>query len=328
VGKATVLYLPPRSQNPLVLRRVISDRRSHLVYLNSFFSPVFTLQVLLLRKFRLLPRLPFVIAPRGEFSPNALELKKLKKRTYLLGARALHLYSNLRWHASATLEEEHIRAWFGQEALVHIGPDLLDPVASSPFQELRPVKSPGKLKIVFVSRISRKKNLLLALATLSRVTGDVEFDIYGPIEDGDYWRECKACIAAVPAHVSVVYHGPILHDEVASMLGRSHLFFMPTLGENHGHAIVEALRAGCPVLISDETPWRDLEANHAGYAISLTRKDLLTEALQTFIDMDEARYAEWSTGARRYIQQALDPDAASELTRSLFKQAGEGTTVE
>src|SRR5262249_15165327 len=274
-------YLPPRGLNPLVLRRVILDGRSQLVYLNSFFSPAFTLQLLLLRKLSLLPRIPFVIAPRGEFSPNALELKRVKKRAYLIAARALGLYSNLYWQASAPLEEKHIRTWFGHEAMVHIGPDLIDPMHSPVTSEPRPIKSPGKLKIIFASRISPKKNLLLALTTLRHVTGEVEFDIYGPIEDNDYWRKCDTCIAAAPKNVSVTYHGPIGHDDVDEVLRQSHLFFMPTLGENYGHAIVEALRAGCPVLISDQTPWQDLEQKRAGRAISLTNENLLARALQS-----------------------------------------------
>lgn len=319
VGKAFVLYLPTPFLNPIVLRQVITDSQSDVVYLNSFFSPVFTVQALLLRKLRLLPRIPFVIAPRGEFSPRALELKKLKKRAYLFSARTLRLYSDLQWQASASLEEEQIRTWFGSDVPVHVAPDLIDPFASSA-ADRRPAKASGKLTLVFASRISPKKNLLFALALLSRVVGNVEFHICGPVDDENYWRECKGRIAATPANVSLIYHGPIPHGEVHGILSRSHIFFLPTLGENFGHAIVEALRAGCPVLISDQTPWRNLQEKHVGWDLPLTSAILFKNALQACIDMDAAAYQLWSSSARAYGNDISEKNRGTDLTRRMFER--------
>ena len=53
-----------------------------------------------------------------------------------------------------------------------------------------------------------------------------------------------------------------------------HVFLFPTLGENYGHVIQEALSAGCPCILSDQTPWNSLEENNAGYIYPL--EDLLS----------------------------------------------------
>src|SRR5262249_32006310 len=55
LGKARVLHLSPGNLNARTLRRVISESNSPVVYLNSFFSPFFTLRTLLLRWARALP---------------------------------------------------------------------------------------------------------------------------------------------------------------------------------------------------------------------------------------------------------------------------------
>lgn len=47
---------------------------------------------------------------------------------------------------------------------------------------------------------------------------------------------------------------------------------MPTFNENYGHAIVESFVAGLPVVISDRTPWRNLEKINAGWDIPLMIK--------------------------------------------------------
>src|SRR5208283_1031370 len=122
-----------------------------------------------------------------------------------------------------------------------------------------PRKAPGSLRLISLSRVSPKKNLLGALGMLRGVTGEVEFDIYGPAEDPDYWTKCAAAIHALPRNIRVRMHPAVNHFEVARLFSQYHLFYCPTLGENYGHVISEALAAGCPALISDRTPWRGLE---------------------------------------------------------------------
>ena len=76
-GHARVYYARHTARVSL-LRTVIRDARPDVVYANSFFSPT-TTSALLARRLGLVPRIPFIIAPRGEFAPSALGLKKWKK---------------------------------------------------------------------------------------------------------------------------------------------------------------------------------------------------------------------------------------------------------
>ena len=73
----------------------------------------------------------------------------------------------------------------------------------------------------------------------------------------------------MPGNVQVSYAGEVEHQDVARTLARHDLFLLPTRGENYGHVIQEALTAGLPVLISDQTPWRDLEQHGVGWALPL-----------------------------------------------------------
>ena len=45
--------------------------------------------------------------------------------------------------------------------------------------------------------------------------------------------------------------------------------FLPTFAENYGHSIVEALSVGTPMLISDNSPWKNLQEKGFGWEISL-----------------------------------------------------------
>ena len=192
---------------------------------------------------------------------------------------------------------------------------------ASPGQPDMRSKKPGQLRVVFVSRVARKKNLLGALRMLEGVSGDVFFDIYGPPEDTGYWQECQRLIAALPANIRVRYWGQIEHERVGRVFAEHDLFLFPTLGENYGHVIREALAAGCPVLISDQTPWRNLEAEGVGWDIPLGERERFRSVLRQCVDADAEWYAALSARAMNYgVKHASDPETIA-ANRRLFQQA-------
>jgi glycosyltransferase involved in cell wall biosynthesis len=319
VGKAEVLYLSPPRLLPNVLRSAMAKSSCTILYLNSFFSPFFTIQTLILRKLRLIGDVPVIVAPRGEFAPKALDGKSAKKRAYISVSKGLDLYRDVIWQASSTHEAENIRQCFGDGVQVAVVPNLVSVAADRP-SSARPAKHPGQLRVASIARIARHKNLAFALRALERISGHIEFNIYGPIEDPHYWEECKTLMSRLPRNIRTEYRGPLAHDHVFDALTKHHLFFLPTRSESFGHVIAEALLSGCLVLISDQTPWRNLEQNQAGWDLPLDRDDLFQRALGAAVDMDQARFDQWSACARKVVGAGLNPDAI-ERNRALLRMA-------
>lgn len=319
VGNAKVMYLGPHQLRSAMLRRLICETSHDVLYLNSLFSSYFTIVPLLLRRLRLIPERPVVIAPRGELSPGALKVKYRKKFAYLHLARLSALYRDVIWQASGPLEEEHIRRWWGSRATVSIAPDLVGPVASK--TENRCAKQAGVLKIVFLSRISRKKNLHGALRLLAKVSGQIEFHIFGPKEDAAYWSDCCQVIKELPNNIRVVDHGPLEHTQVPHVLRQYDLFFLPTLGENFGHVILEALLAGCPVLISDQTFWQGLEEKGVGWDLPLNDPEAFRRVLQRCVEMRDEEFQIMSRKAMEYGATVAEGSEALEMNRRLFEVA-------
>jgi glycosyltransferase involved in cell wall biosynthesis len=196
LDNAMVFYGSKRILNLFGLKSLLRNTHYDIVYLNSFFDPILTFIPLLLRRFSLTPKVTYVIAPRGEFSTGAISLKVVKKRIYMQISKALGLYDGLHWQASSEFEAEDISREFGIQAEnIYIAPDLPkmrqteNEVLSKP-----QVRKPGPLRIVFLSRISPIKNLAYLLRVLKDVTHTVDFTIYGPIENKDYWLMCERLI--------------------------------------------------------------------------------------------------------------------------------------
>ena len=127
----------------------------------------------------------------------------------------------------------------------------------------------------------------------------VNFEIFGPAEDAAYWKSCQDLIANLPPNIRVHWHGETSNDGVVAAMATTDLFFLPTAGENFGHAIFEALSTGVPVLISDQTPWRDLAAASAGWDLPLADMDRWVEAIETFAAWPSERRARIQAGRGR-----------------------------
>lgn len=292
VGHAQVLYFSPQSVSIIRLMRLFNEVSPDAVYLNSFFDNVFTQRILWARRLGLLGKVSVVLAPRGEFSSGALGLKRIKKKNYLRFAKAAGLYSDLIWHASSKHEQKDLlhALDFVCSKHVRIAMDL----APEEEQQLieRKERSKGEpLRVCFLSRISPMKNLDFALKVMAKVKIPIVFNIYGPKSDATYWNECKALISALPVNIKIVYEGEVHPSNVKKNLAKHELFFLPTRGENYGHVIHEALTAGLPVLISNQTPWNEVMERGVGWAFPL-------DSVEPFVRIIESVYG-WSSEKHR-----------------------------
>lgn len=324
IGKAEVRYLAPNEFQLRILRRIMTEIDFDILYLNSILASL-VIRLLLLYRLRLVSHKPIIVAPRGHLDRGALSLKAAKKRLFLRIAKITEFFRDVTWHASSEGEREDIIREFGREQTqsIHVIPNLLAAdIGSKPARLLD--KQAGELRLVFLSRIARGKNLDFMLHVLQGLQGKITFDIYGPIEDEAYWAECQLRAQMLSPTISVTYRGIVPADEVVSVLSGYQLFVLPTLGENFGHVIVEALYAGCPVLISDRTPWSDVEAKGAGWIVPLEGRGNYLRVLQTMVALDTESFASYSAAAASYgkerIHDQFTLDATKQLLLTVFHQ--------
>jgi glycosyltransferase involved in cell wall biosynthesis len=317
VERAMVYYARPGDLSRLELERIIDEVDPRVIYLNSCFSRS-SLRYLAWRRAALLPDRPVLLSPRGQFSPGALILKRFKKRAYLAAAGRLGLFDGLVWHASSEYEMDDIRRCLGDDCVTQIAPDIPGALSEACPLSSPPVKRAGELRIVFLSRISPKKNLHFLLEMLSAVHGDVQMDIFGPADPESYWLKCQAAMGSLPRNVRVDYRGSLPNDQVAETLSCYHFFVLPTLGENFGHSIFESFSAGCPVLISDQTLWRGLANRSIGWDIPLDDQDQWRSRLRECVDMDNSSYARMSSASKAFAKEWLESSMLIESKTALF----------
>jgi glycosyltransferase involved in cell wall biosynthesis len=321
-GLAKVYYLSPSPRLMETILELVEKRRFDVIYLNSLFSPIFSFWPLLLMRTLHRKKVKVVLAPRGELATSALAQKPLKKRVFVSLIKALGTHRNVVWQASSSMEARDIQRVWGDKVEVQIASDLppkglSDKVLVKRGSNPRSEKRESELRVVFLSRIARIKNLHWALERLAFLKGEVRFDIWGPIADLEYWKLCQKVAESLPPNVQVEYKGVVEADKVSDVLSKYDLFFLPTLGENFGHAIIEALSSGCPVLISDQTPWKDLD-RAGSEALPLNDAELFSSRLQRWVDMDAKSWSQRSQQARTFAQSFASNSNHLKAYRDLF----------
>lgn len=304
-----VIYLSEITLNSC--RKVIKEIDPDIIYVNSFFSTI-SQRVMILNK--TIFRKKLVVSPRGELQENALKIKKTKKSIYLFFYKLLGLYRDLHFHSTDTIETHRIKSLFNINQVSEI------PNAVKIYNLMPLSKKENHLKLIFISRISTKKNLDYALEILSNVKSKVQFDIYGPKEDKSYWKTCKGLIEKLPSNIEIHYKGSLKQNEIVSTMRDYHAFFFPTKSENFGHVIVESMQSGLIPIISDQTPWIDLESKDIGWAISLNDKNKFVQAIGSLYMMDDLTYEKHSENTIKYIHEQLNMELVEKKYVNFFNK--------
>lgn len=288
-----------------------------MIYVNSFWSYNFSIGIVRAKSGNQL-NAPVLLAPRGMLGEGAMGLKAIKKNIFLFLSKLSGWHSNIAFHATNEQEKKDILRQF-KNAKVYIAPNLNSARAINTPK----TKNKGQLKLFYLSRIAKVKNLRYALEVLAMLPADIliEYDIYGNLEDQEYWTGCKELINRLPKNIKVSYKGEVSFSEVQQAIAPYHVLFLPTLNENFGHSIVESLFSGCPVIISDQTPWNDLEEHNAGYAITLDSKEKFVECIKELALSSQDEMRNKSKDAITYISNKLNVQQSIEKYKHLFNES-------
>jgi len=307
-----IWYYSPGTMFYKKVKSVIAEINPDKIYLNSMFSNMIKPIMAAYASGKI------IIAPRGMLRSSALAVKPIRKFLYLWFLRMLGIGRYLSFHSTGEDETKDIKRFFPVVKKVVLAPNL--PVSVN--NQLLPIeKKAGQLRIIFVGRLHPIKKLDFLLEALAKTKGDIKLDIVATREDKEYWSHCKKMIGRLQFRFDITTYIDLPHHKIKPLLEKSHLFALPTEGENFGHAIFEALAVGCPVLISDQTPWRNLQAKKVGMDLPLSDLSGFTMAIQSFFAMGDAEWQEYRNAALTLAQDHENNLEALAQYNQLFENA-------
>jgi len=279
------------------LKKILDTVDADLMFVIGIYSWYFNLLPLIIGKAPVK-----IISVRGMLHAGALSQKSLKKKIYLAIWKLAGIHRRYAFHATDLIELGFIRQTFGEQARVFVAGNIPRVFAMQQAAD----KKAGVLRLVSIALISPMKNIALVLEALQQCRQQIIYSIYGPVKDPMYWQECQAIIQQLPANITVVYQGDIMPAKIADVLAGQEVFILPSKSENFGHAIVEALSAGKPVITSHCTPFNELGENLAGKNVSVENISEMTDAIGFFAAMPADKFAVWNAGASEYADKRMD----------------------
>ncbi len=302
-GKSShVMYLSHGKKRLFSMKRIISELSPDIVYINGIFSPAFVVSPLLW--LRGLSKTDVIIAPRGMLQAGALQIKALKKKLYLKTLKyLLRMQSSLIWHATDEQEVTDITNFMKASSIKKVGnvPKFHESITLG-------LPKNQNCKFVSISLLTTKKNHISFLQALAQIPTrqEVVYHIYGPISNSNYFDKLNEEISKMPSNIKVEYRGIVHPKNVANTLLDYDFYVLTSFGENFGHSIYEAFNNGIPVIISDQTPWRNLHQKKAGWDVDLQAPEALKNVINEAIEMDDLCYQKLQKGARKMAEDYIN----------------------
>ena len=232
---------------------------------------------------------PYIVRPQGSLDPYLYQRHSLRKRLYelLIEQRNLAAAGAVNFTSDEEMELAKLSGLRFRSAVASLGVELeAEPVGTDDVAEGIWPQLAGKKVILFLSRVNFKKGLDIltrAFGRIYRMRRDAHLVIAGPDTEG-YATRVRRWLVEEGALDAVSFTDMVLGEGKAALLRRADLFVLPSYTENFGIAVVEAMAAGVPVVISNRVNiWREIAAAEAGWVVKPDAHEV-AQAILTVLD--------------------------------------------
>jgi glycosyltransferase involved in cell wall biosynthesis len=233
------------------------------IYLNGIFSPGYSIVPFILCL--LFTNKNIIISPRSELSAECLNIKREKKVVFLFFFKFIYKIFNhrIKWHSTNNDESNSIREVL---AIDKINIVLAENISLDSQEVAKKILNESKeylfkqemVKVIFASRISKKKNLLKTIMIFKYLPSFWTLDIVGTIDDEEEWIKCLKLINEYKLQERITYKGVFTTHQIIENYFEYNIAILLTSNENYGHSIAESLAAGIPLITTQNHPWVDV----------------------------------------------------------------------
>jgi glycosyltransferase involved in cell wall biosynthesis len=269
------------------------------------------------------PSLTYV---RGLLDPWAFNFKPVRKRVYWAAIGKRILRDSTVVVALTESERKAIRA-LDVSTRIEVIPNGasvdLESTSRAFLDESIPSLS-GRRYVLFLGRIHAKKGLDVLLEAISAYRSDdpgTGFVVAGPV-DVEYAAHWEGLVDRYGLRGSLITPGPVSGALKAALFEHADVFVLPSRSEGLPVAVLEALAAGCPVVITKECNVPEVAHARAGIVVEPDATQV-GRAMRALLNDREQRRA-MSDNARMLARESFDWDVIAQRTIALCRDIASG----
>ena len=258
---------------------------------------------------------PYVITPHGMLYPQALARSAWKKKLLLnLGGVEKDLRHATCIHATCDAEMKHYRE-LGYTNPVAVIPNPM-PIPSF----IDDIKSEKSIKrIGYLGRIHPYKNteaLINAWITLGNEVKDAQLIIMGR-GDNEYEAKMHQLVARHNL-TNVEFAGFVNGREKFERLASLTALCVPSITENFGMTVTEALSVGTPVIASLGTPWQELNTKHCGWWVD-NDVETLANTISQALSLPQDEIEKMGNNGKRLVNEKYRDTQVAAMMKQLYE---------
>ena len=258
-----------------------------------------------------------ILQPHGFLMPHSYAISNFKKKI------AFNFFEKLNFRLSDVLvacsknEVNVLKKLFPKKdiALIPNG------VSKSFLNKKIEVSKSDKKRLLFLSQIIPIKAIERVLFSINKLGvrrfSDWEFIIAG-YENQNYKSYLIKIISEYKLSSIVKFVGPVFGNEKINLLDSSDVFVLPSLNENFGIVVAEALARGIPVLTTKGTPWEELNTINCGLCVDNSEEGI-REGLSRLIELSRKELSIMGLKGKKLIKDKYLWDNTALLTLELYE---------
>lgn len=235
-------------------------------------------------------RVPYILRPCGMLDVWSMAQNQWKKKLYaaMIEGRNIRKAAAL-WFTSE--EERNSARSFNYGASDFVIPlgvsvsDYLNPPAPGTFRK-RFLSSSNERILLFMGRINPVKQLDLLIRSFAQLVdefSDTVLVIAGP-DENEHTKQLKSLTDSLGINEKVLFTGGLQKADVVAALFDAECFILPSLHENFGVAVVEAMAAGTPVIVSDRVGLAQFVSESRSGMVTKADLESFTSSIRFMLD--------------------------------------------
>jgi glycosyltransferase involved in cell wall biosynthesis len=311
-----VMYCSSDKINSKLIKQLVKQNTGNRILINGLFSFYFSFLPLLFAVVYGAKQL--FVSVRGMLHQSALSVKPFKKQIFLAFARGFGLYKSCILLASNQEESEEIKKVLGNQVKIKIINNIPLIVKELSIENKRFKSHNNQLRILFLGRISEEKNPNLLLDALKDEILPIKLTFCGAYVNQSYFELFHNKLKNLPINLESHYINELPHHQIQDLFSETDVMVLPSLGENFGHAIFESFAFATPVIIGNNTPWKNIKEQEIGIEINPNSVDELKEAIHFFNDMQIEIYKKWQLSSYNFAKTYIQSNNFEEMYLKLF----------